>query len=67
MEKNIKEYLNEDKFENKVKVFFKIKIIPNILLIICIIFPIIILIILFSVPYPYSENYTACGNFFHFF
>ena len=25
------------------------------------------LIILFSVPYPYSENYTAYGNFFHFF
>ena len=67
MEKNIKEYLNEDKFGNKVKIFFKTKIIPNILLIICIIFPIIILIILFSVPYPYSENYTACGNFFHFF
>ena len=62
---NINDEIGRNTLQPKNNRFCNKKIIPFYLMVIYIGFPLILLLILFFKPYPYSKDYTVRGRFFH--
>ena len=62
---NINDEIGRNTIQPKNNRFCNKKMIPFYLMIIYIVFPIILLLILFFKPDPYSKDYTIRGRFFH--
>ena len=65
LEYNINDEAGRNTLKEKIFKCSNEDLIPLFLKVIYILYPLILLIILFFKPYPYSKNYTVRGRFFH--